>query len=638
MEASLSCADERRRADARAAGLQRHRRRLGRRRPDDAGRAAVGTAPVRPGPGQRRASTAGSRSPASGPSRSRPLPTTTPSWRAACSSPWTGSATCRATGCVSSSPVPTAAPARGRFPGFDRRSACGAFTFRQDCPGLVDCARPPASTPPSPAPPVIDYLARDYASLRRALLDRLALTVPDWRERHAPDLGITLVELLAYAGDELSYRQDAVATEAYLDTARRRASVRRHARLVDYRDARRLRRARRGSASRWRDEAGRPLPGRRLPVPRGPGGLRTGRRGRRRAPQGAQHHRPVDLGRRGVRAARRRDVGDPARRRPDRGRPATPACSRSRPATCWCSRSGSAPVTGLPADADRTHRQVGPADLGARGRHDPLYDQPLLEVTWDRADALTFPLCVRARGGPGVRGAGGRRRPGQRRAGRARQRRSPSAAAHPQTAHWPADAADPSPGARRRPTFGCPDDGPSAVPAYPPPAPSTRRSSSSAAAGDPARALPRPADRRDRAGRLPAAASPTGPAPGWPPCWTPPGPGTHPRPTTRYLLLLFGPATLATRAARRTIPCAPCARCWPASTSCWRASCGGSRDLVAPRPLRLRAHRRRGRLGDRPGLGRRGGRRPRPRPHRAARADRGRRCSPTRAPRCRPSP
>src|SRR5262249_52394157 len=52
--------------------------------------------------------------------------------------------------------------------------------------------------------------------------------------RHVPDLGITLVELLAYTGDYLSYYQDAVATEAYLDTARQRISVRRHTRLVDY--------------------------------------------------------------------------------------------------------------------------------------------------------------------------------------------------------------------------------------------------------------------------------------------------------------------------------------------------------------------------------------------------------------------
>jgi hypothetical protein len=40
--------------------------------------------------------------------------------------------------------------------------------------------------------------------------------------------------LLAYVADYLSYYQDAVATEAYLSTARKRISVRRHARLIDY--------------------------------------------------------------------------------------------------------------------------------------------------------------------------------------------------------------------------------------------------------------------------------------------------------------------------------------------------------------------------------------------------------------------
>src|SRR5262249_15613435 len=80
-----------------------------------------------------------------------------------------------------------------------------------------------------------NYLAKDYASFRQLILDRLALIIPDWQERHVPDLGITLVELLAYVGDYLSYYQDAVATEAYLDTARKRITVRRHARLVDYR-------------------------------------------------------------------------------------------------------------------------------------------------------------------------------------------------------------------------------------------------------------------------------------------------------------------------------------------------------------------------------------------------------------------
>jgi hypothetical protein len=105
--------------------------------------------------------------------------------------------------------------------------------FRLDCPSELDCAPPCESETPALREPEIDYLAKDYASFRRLILDRLSVLMPDWRERHVPDLGITLVELLAYAGDHLSYFQDAVATEAYLETARRRISVRRHARLVD---------------------------------------------------------------------------------------------------------------------------------------------------------------------------------------------------------------------------------------------------------------------------------------------------------------------------------------------------------------------------------------------------------------------
>src|SRR5260370_20083179 len=66
------------------------------------------------------------------------------------------------------------------------------------------------------------------------MLERLSLLVPGGQERSAADLGVTLVELLAYAADNLSYRQDAIANEAYLATARQRVSVRRHARLVDY--------------------------------------------------------------------------------------------------------------------------------------------------------------------------------------------------------------------------------------------------------------------------------------------------------------------------------------------------------------------------------------------------------------------
>lgn len=82
--------------------------------------------------------------------------------------------------------------------------------------------------------PSIDYMAKDYESFRQLMLDRLSSTLPAWQERHAPDLGVAIVEALAYVADYLSYYQDAVATEAYLGTARQRISVRRHARLLDY--------------------------------------------------------------------------------------------------------------------------------------------------------------------------------------------------------------------------------------------------------------------------------------------------------------------------------------------------------------------------------------------------------------------
>jgi hypothetical protein len=118
--------------------------------------------------------------------------------------------------------------------GFDPRYDEVSFTFKAGCPSDLDCKAPPVCPPPTRTQPDISYLAKDYQSFRQLILDRLALTMPDWQETHAPDLGIALVELLAYVGDYLSYYQDAVATEAYLGTARQRISVRRHARLVDY--------------------------------------------------------------------------------------------------------------------------------------------------------------------------------------------------------------------------------------------------------------------------------------------------------------------------------------------------------------------------------------------------------------------
>lgn len=118
--------------------------------------------------------------------------------------------------------------------GFDPILSAVDFSFKANCPANIDCRPQRVCPPQSHTEPEISYLAKDYASFRQLMLDRLALLMPQWKERSPADLGIALVELLSYVGDYLSYQQDAVGTESYLGTARRRTSVRRHVRLVDY--------------------------------------------------------------------------------------------------------------------------------------------------------------------------------------------------------------------------------------------------------------------------------------------------------------------------------------------------------------------------------------------------------------------
>ncbi len=122
--------------------------------------------------------------------------------------------------------------------GFDPQLAEASFSFKVDCGPDFDCgpqSQTCAEATPATPPPPINYLAKDYGSFRTLLLDRLTQLLPSWSNSTEADLGVMLAELIAYRGDLLSYQQDAIATEAYLDTARSRISLRRHALLVDYR-------------------------------------------------------------------------------------------------------------------------------------------------------------------------------------------------------------------------------------------------------------------------------------------------------------------------------------------------------------------------------------------------------------------
>ena len=90
------------------------------------------------------------------------------------------------------------------------------FNFKAGCPTHFDC-RLSATCPPAVfQQPDIDYMAKDYASFRQALLDLIPSLKPSWTERHEADIGMALIELLAYVGDQISYYQDAVSNEIFL--------------------------------------------------------------------------------------------------------------------------------------------------------------------------------------------------------------------------------------------------------------------------------------------------------------------------------------------------------------------------------------------------------------------------------------
>lgn len=121
------------------------------------------------------------------------------------------------------------------LPGFDPLLSDIPLGFRLACQQGFDCE---AEAPPAPQPPAddsIDYMARDYAGFRELMVSRFARNVPGWTDAGAASPEITLIEMLASVADRLAYAQDAVATEAYLHTARLRISAKRHARLVGYR-------------------------------------------------------------------------------------------------------------------------------------------------------------------------------------------------------------------------------------------------------------------------------------------------------------------------------------------------------------------------------------------------------------------
>lgn len=297
------------------------------------------------------------------------------------------------------------------YPGFDPRHSGAPFTFAEE----AACAPGDEDSVPVPVP-AFDYLAKDYASFRRLILDRLALTAPQWTDREVPDLGVTLVELLAHVGDRLSYRQDAVATEAYLHTARLRTSVRRHLRLVDHRlhdgcNARTwvhlevAERAVLRAGTYWFATA---LPGR-APL-LGEADLRT-------LTNGFERYEPVLPADLVLRPAHNRirlwtwdgeecvlPAGSTSATLVDPAPASAKENTRRRlglaPGDVLILEEVRGPATGVPGDADPRHRQAVRL-TAVEKTTDSVHGQPLLRVTWAEEDALAFPLCLAAVGGDG---------------------------------------------------------------------------------------------------------------------------------------------------------------------------------------------------------------------------------------------
>ncbi len=82
---------------------------------------------------------------------------------------------------------------------------------------------------------VLDYMARDYDSILRAMRAEIPRKLPEWTDYESEsDFGNGLLQLFAHMADILSYYQDRIANESFLSTARERRSIINHLQLIGY--------------------------------------------------------------------------------------------------------------------------------------------------------------------------------------------------------------------------------------------------------------------------------------------------------------------------------------------------------------------------------------------------------------------
>jgi hypothetical protein len=94
--------------------------------------------------------------------------------------------------------------------------------------------RPTRATTLGNLPFQVDTTARDYDSIRDALINFLTDVTPEWTDRESSDPGMVLLEAVAYVADVLNYQVDRAQNEMYLSTAQERVNVQQLLRLINY--------------------------------------------------------------------------------------------------------------------------------------------------------------------------------------------------------------------------------------------------------------------------------------------------------------------------------------------------------------------------------------------------------------------
>lgn len=107
--------------------------------------------------------------------------------------------------------------------------ANGFFDFHIDCPA-GDC-RPEMETalPADQPEPAIDLATKDYRGFLQVARDWVRSTDPNWSDLAPASVETTLIEALAHHAEMLSIHQDRVVQEGFIDSARERISLTRHA-------------------------------------------------------------------------------------------------------------------------------------------------------------------------------------------------------------------------------------------------------------------------------------------------------------------------------------------------------------------------------------------------------------------------